>query len=760
MKELLRRRLCFFGILFLAAVWTELMLAGPPEDTYDLYSGERVIVTGKVSRKEIKTNSYAVYLSDVHIAEGSGDAGAGSEKNRSYKDLCDGARSVDLGLVCYLSTDGRTDADLPYMGAWVRVEGKISEFRRATNPGQFDMKNYYLYKGYGANMYIDTWEEVSESYSFYREWLWRLRCFFGSVYDLIMDPDDAGVMRAMILGDKSELSDDIKELYRMNGIAHILAISGLHISIIGFGLYKLLRRTTMPVTPSVCVSALVLLSYAEMTGQGTSTVRAVTMFIIMTGADILRRSYDLPTALVVSALTCIITSPYELMTSGFWMSYMAVGGAAVFYPAVKQKIRIENRHLKTVLSALGSGVCVTVFTMPLIALSYYEIPVYSVLLNLAVIPLMTVLMVMGVLSLAAGCISADAGCIMAIPCHLVMSLYSFLCEAIEQLPFHNYICGAPVAWQVAVFYGIIILVIAYGKKMKLYERILAMPVALAVLFCRLSSGFFVTMLDVGQGDGICVSSEETVCMIDGGSSSKKDLFKYTIMPFLKYKGYSRVDCWFISHPDSDHTSGLIEMLQTEDMGSIDIGRIILPDAYGACGDFEELISLADSHNVEVVYFSTGDCLTDESGLRIFCMHPDEGYRTDDVNSYSEILEVTYGTFGGIFTGDATVESEQNVLGLLTDEEMKKKLKFPEGGYQVLKVGHHGSRTSSSEEWLSWVSPSVALISAGDNNSYGHPHEDVLERLGQHGVDVFRTDESGAIMIREHKDGIEISCFCD
>lgn len=760
MKELLRRRLCFFGITFLAAVWMAFMLSGPPDDAYDSYYGERVMVSGKVSRKEIKANSYAVYLSGVRIAEVSGDSGAESKKYKSDKAIYGESRLMDSGLVCYLGTEGRTYDALPCMGEKICVEGKIGEFRIATNPGQFDMKNYYLYKGYGANMYADAWESASAEYSLYREWLWRIRCYLGNVYDSIMDPDDAGIMRAMILGDKSELSDDIKELYRMNGIAHILAISGLHISIIGFGLYKLMRRTTMPVTPAVCVSALIMLSYAEMTGQGTSTVRAVTMFLIMTGADVLRRSYDLPTALVISAMTSVLTNPYELMTSGFWMSYMAVGGVAIFYPAVKQKIRIEDRYLRAVLSAVCSGICVTVFTMPLIALSYYEIPVYSVLLNLAVIPLMTVLMLTGLLALAVGCISTAAGCIMALPCHLVMSMYSFLCETIDKLPFHNYICGVPSALQVALFYGILILVIAYGKKLKLYQRILAMPVALAVLLYRLPSDFSVTMLDVGQGDGICVSSEKTVCMIDGGSSSKKDLFKYTIMPFLKYNGYSKVDCWFISHPDSDHTSGLIEMLETEDMGGIEIGRIILPDAYGVHDDCGELISLADSHNVEVVYFSSGAQLSDESGMRILCLHPDEGYRTDDVNSYSEVLEVSHGSFAGIFTGDATVESEENVFEILEDEGIRESLKYPDGGYPVLKVGHHGSHTSSGEKWLSWVSPSIALISVGENNSYGHPHEDVLERLGQHGADVFRTDESGAVTIKEHKDGIEISCFCD
>ena len=161
MKELLRRRLCFFGITFLSAVWMAFMLSGPPDDAYDSYYGERVMVSGKVSRKEIKANSYAVYLSGVRIAEVSGDSGAESKKYKSDKAIYGESRLMDSGLVCYLGTEGRTYDALPCMGERICVEGKIGEFRIATNPGQFDMKNYYLYKGYDANMYADAWESAS-----------------------------------------------------------------------------------------------------------------------------------------------------------------------------------------------------------------------------------------------------------------------------------------------------------------------------------------------------------------------------------------------------------------------------------------------------------------------------------------------------------------------------------------------------------------------------------------------------------------------
>jgi competence protein ComEC len=196
------------------------------------------------------------------------------------------------------------------------------------------------------------------------------------------------------------------------------------------------------------------------------------------------------------------------------------------------------------------------------------------------------------------------------------------------------------------------------------------------------------------------------------------------------------------------------MLMTDDMGGIAISSIVLPDAKGAAEDCAEIIALADKHGIPVVFFSAGDEAyvgMSQNDMHILCLHPVAGYDTDDINSYSQVLEISCGEFEGISTGDATAESERKILEQIKNTDLGSKMKNPADGIDVLKAGHHGSSTSSTDEWLKFVRPKKVIISCGKNNPYGHPHRDVLDRLEGMGCDILRTDEMGAVVIGEDKD---------
>ena len=789
MEIFMKRPLCAGCLFFLILVWLGLRWLGPPENPYGDHAGETVTITGVVEWKEEKNGKQLFYLKDVRFSDGR------SQEKREYENEKTMGR---IGLICNLSENGV----LPPLGSCVAVRGRMSLYQKATNPGEFDLYEYYLYKGYGAKLAVQEWIPVADHYEEWKEGLWQLRRFFGKIYDACLPEEDAGVMKAMLLGDKGELSSDIKDLYRVNGISHILAISGLHISILGIGLYKSLRKATLPIFPAAAAALFLMVNYAVLTGASTSTVRAVIMFGLMAGADVERRSYDLPTALALSAACTVFFDPYELMLSAFWMSYIAVAGIAIFYPAFLEGIRFGRDLRSKVLQALSGSLAVTVFTLPLILQSYYETPVYSVLLNLIVIPLMSVLMVCGLLVLLLGSIALPAGILAGLPCHGILKLYSLLCGFLRKLPYHTCIAGCPSAIQMlltSLLFGSVFLLgrrfvlrmagyvherggeeAWYGQMLrkiggeKIYSKkpetnirrlflwrsgfVLA---AVLLLLVRFRPQTVVTFLDVGQGDGICFESPDLTVMLDGGSTSKDALFRYQLEPFLKYRGISKIDFWFITHPDTDHCSGLIEMLSDGSSSSgktksgIVIGAIVLPDACGAREDFAELIALAESHGISVLWNAAGSVLQGEQ-LRFVCLHPESGYVTGDVNSYSQVLEVIGGGFTGIFTGDATIESEMAILQGFeneTDHEgdtasagSRYKLMRPPDGYFCLKLGHHGSHTSSSQEFLEWVSPRIAVVSCGLRNSYGHPHADVMERVEAMGCDIYRTDHSGCITI--------------
>lgn len=741
----MRRPLCMACLFFLLLVRLLLHIAGEPADEYETMEGNDVVLYGKVSEKELKTGRIVFVMSEVSTSGG-------------------GEPVSEHRLVCYPAEESL----MPRIGSRIKVSGRLWMYKRATNPGQFDTRAYYLYKNTGAGLSVGCWEYTDERYSIYRESIWNMRLILGRIYEHIFSEKDSSVMKAVALGDKSELDAGLKELYRVNGIAHILAISGLHISILGMGLYRGLRKLTVPVTPAAGAAAILMFNYAMLVGAGTSTVRAVIMFIIMCAADAERRSYDLPTALALSAASTVFFNPYELMLAGFWMSYMAVAGIAIYFPMLVRGLKKQEGIRKKIFDSICGGAAVSMFTMPLIVYNYFEVPLYSVFLNLLVIPLMGVLMVSGILALIAGMISLKAGMVCALPAHYVLKVYDGLCTKIARLPGHSIITGSQGSLRLVLAYVLFISVILMNRRfIKRYlkdsfmerktaavtdaemlpARILVSVLAVFVTVIGVEEPFKLTFLDVGQGDGICIDTAAGTVMTDCGSTSEEELYKYTLLPFLKHQGIAEIDSWYLSHPDADHISGIADMLK-DDNCNIRIRRLILPDAKGAAEDFAEITAAAERRGCEVIYAHAGQVLK-LGEMMITNLHPSQGYTCEDVNEYSQIMLLEYEKLSVMLTGDATVDSEAAVL----------KSRLP-GQVDILKAGHHGSHTSSSAEWLRALSPEVTVISCGRNNRYGHPHADVLERLEALGSRVYRTDRNGCITVTFAGGSADLRSFLD
>lgn len=738
---MIRRPLCAVSFACIAVIFLWIWIKGPPEADVSAWTDRKLLISGTVSGKEIRGETQVIYLSNIAFCD---------KESSDQEDSFQSINTDDTyGLICYMQQAA------PPMGATVLLTGEMSAFDIATNPGEFDRRKYYLLQGYCGKAAVEEMISVSYDYDVFREGLYRFRCYLASVLDAALNEQDASVMRAMLLGEKSQIDRDIKTLYQANGIAHILAISGLHISMIGVGLYQCFKRLAFPVYASAGLSVLLMVAYAVMTGESTSTIRAVVMFGFMVMAVCVRRSYDLPTALSVAALCTVLSQPSVLYQSGFWMSYLAVFGVAVLHPALLEGIDIKDKKLHALCSVVLGGLCVNLATLPVMLMSYYEYPIYSILINLLVIPLMSVLLASGLLTLAAGCIFLPLGKLAGFIVHAILYIYECVCGAAMNLPGRSWIAGAPGIGKLLMFYGVLIIVAMSGKKigrkklrrMKVHIRFLLIAAAILMMGMRTDAGLRVTILDVGQGDGICIRAEGITCMIDGGSSSKANLAEYQLEPFLKHEGISEIDYWFITHPDLDHCSGYQEMMEMGTENAITVHTLVLPDAYGIRESCAELIALAQANGVQVLLMSGGESIR-AGKLGLTVLHPREGYRTEDVNESSLVISVEYEDFCGIFTGDASAESEREVIRYWEEHGSRP--------VQLLKVGHHGSSTSTSEAFVEYCAPRVAVISCGKNNRYGHPHEEVMERLERYGCEVYRTDEGGAVsmFIRDGKMWIE------
>lgn len=632
------------------------------------------------------------------------------------------------------------------IGKIICVKGTVTPFEGARNPGNFDRQLYYAKQNIYGFVWSDSILSVSGEENLWLETLYQIRRAWKAILSEYVSEENEEVLSAMLLGEKSAIDAELKEQYQKAGISHVLAISGLHISFIGLGVYKWIRRMGASYISAGILAGLILSTYVLMIGFSVSVIRAYVMLLFRIGADMSGRVYDMITALMVSAALLVWYQPLYLADGAFYMSHGAILGILILLP-VLQKVFWEKRYLR---GALG-GIAVHVALLPVLLWFYFEIPTYSVIINLAIIPLMSWVLGLGMLGSLLCFIRIPAGKFFLVGCDWILHLFSRMSEACCRLPCSRVVFGKPNWWEVVIYYALLIGFVLCARRCKDKKRILGLrwvgvlaAVFLLVMFAKLPDGKVqITMLDVGQGDCIFVKGPKGgTYLIDGGSSDVEELAKYRIEPFLESQGVGRLDYVFISHGDLDHYSGIKEMLNRQMFG-VEICNLVLPSNYKQDKALLEISHLAMENDVNVVVIQAGQSVT-EGNLKVECLQPDKNERSLEGNAGSMVLSVTFGHFDMLFTADVEEEGEEQLIRNLSGRT-----------YDILKVSHHGSKYATTEELLRYIKPKMAWISAGENNSYGHPHEETLKRLEKIRCKVLQTTEYGAILVETDGDFIDI-----
>ncbi|MDE7422917.1 MAG: DNA internalization-related competence protein ComEC/Rec2 [Lachnospiraceae bacterium] len=677
-----------------------------------------------------------------------------------------------------------TDTNNLKIGNKICLTGTLQKFQEGTNPGQFNEYLYYKSNNIDYKIFGESLQIIHKKYDFLGENFRKIREKFSKVYQDILG-EDAGIICAMVLGEKSAIDIDTKELYQKNGIAHILAISGLHITMIGMFLYKILKKLYLPNETVIPLAILALILYAKMTDAGISTNRAVLMLAISLFAKLLGRTYDLITAMCISGSITLLQMPLQIANSGFLLSYGAVFAIAVVYPVFRDIFLPDERERKklqkktsvlqldllffhkkdveekretarkkaarqVILKLLDGfllSFSINLVTIPVILYFYFDLPIYSIFLNLCILPFLSLLLGMGIIAGCIGSFSISFGIFLGGSIHGILRLYEQLCNIFLQLPCSIITLGRPDKFTCMLYYGgLFIFLICYSYFQKKWVIIFCLSM-LSVFYMPNPSCLTVTMLDVGQGDGILIeNSTGKIFFIDGGSTSVKQLGKYRISPCLKSKGISSIDYACVTHLDQDHISGLTELMEGCDTtGNIKINHLVLPDTSLKDEAYQNMVQLAADKNIPVIYLKKGDKLMD-GDLKFTCLHPYPEFITNDRNNYSTVLWMQYGNMDMLFTGDVSDEGEDAIT----------ESGLPE--CEVLKVAHHGSKYTSSEKFLEQVLPKYAIISAGENNRYGHPHKEALERLEEIGTKTFCTIDYGAIVLQTDGNKLKMSWF--
>ncbi len=793
----LRRPLCLACMLFVLCLYA---LTDPPEPSWDVDGAKGMTVTavGTVTERQVKNDTYQVFLKDVGFSLPGGPGAADLFPERS------------TGISVQLS-DSESAGRSVRLGARLEVRGVFEPFEAPSYEGGFDYRMYYMIRGYEGRLKRARILGASRGYTVVFESLRRCRERAMEVLYENMSEEDAGLVGAMTLGDKTGLDADIRELYQLAGISHVLALSGLHIASVGLALLTLLRKSGIPLRISAAVSGTLIGVYAILTGLSVSTLRAMIMFGLSVTALVIGRTYDLLSSAAASAILILLESPYYIYDTGFLLSFGAVVGIACIYPILtgipavamlEQKDGGGAGRIKKMLIWLYRSVCVTVSvciaTLPVMGYGFMQISVFSFAVNLIVIPLMGLVLITGFAGIFIGCTGMQPTVILKIT-HYILQLYKSLADRSSKIPGNIVLLGRPSKGRIITYVVIITIAIIAGnirgikrinnaihpkrktcvnqtgrhnfKNNNGYPKIgpnkityiietalerrknrrsaymkpvlfLTLTViATAVLTYQTRDELEIRNVDVGQGDCALIWGENVpTIMIDGGSSDIRQVAKYRIVPVLKANRIKTVDCCFLTHMDSDHVSGVLEMLE-DDMCCIDIRKVVISEASLLADadneNMKRLLKASERGSTDVVTIFKGERIR-AGEVDITCLSPPQkiSQAAFDPNDASIVLRLQSAgsrDFSALFTGDISAVTESMIAKDITD-------------CVYLKVAHHGSRTSSSDDFIKRAKAEVAVISVGESNSYGHPAPEVISRLQKGGANIYRTDEDGEVIV--------------
>ena len=645
-------------------------------------------------------------------------------------------------------------------GMHVRLEGMLVLPELPRNPGQFNRRIYESGKKIDFYLENPTVLEVKEQRSGAREVVEIWKTEMMNRCEKIYPDEEAGILEAMLFGEKSELSGDIKELYQAAGISHVLVISGLHISLLALAVAGVLRRLGFPMPVWVILSVGVLAGYGILIGQPTTAVRALLMFFVLQGARLLGRSYDLLSALAFAGILMLLDNPDLILDGGCRLSFCAVIGVGWYvseknkiFRSIGEKEKRKNRgkggkgsNAGAILENIRAGWYLWLFTLPVMLDTFYQVSVVGILWNLVAIPLLPVIIASGGLGVVLAGWNIFLGSLAGSPAYGMLQLYQEIGNISEKLPVGMWTPGQPSKPVIAGYYLVIFLLVLVEKQLIKREKrwkirkifpgmeLCSMLLLLLLMAHPWQQREKITFLDVGQGDASLLQSGGQILLLDGGSTSQKNVGTYVILPYIKQQGISCLEAIVLTHTDQDHINGVTEVLEEGKKGWLTVKNLMYPYWMEGTEQGKQLKKLAEEAGASCRKIRAGDRLTIGKAEAVV-LYPKEQEKIAEPNAGSLVLFWKWEGVRAMFTGDLPEEKEREVLQNLP-------------ACEILQVGHHGSATSTCREFLEQVQPSLAVISCAMKNRYGHPSPDTVDRLKKTGCEIRYTMRSGAITIRK------------
>lgn len=723
-------------------------------------SNDEVILFGKVISNRVEkeyNNSYIIKIKSIEI------------NNKKYNFIFDKICMVNI------KKDKENENSIQYLDN-IYLKGTYLKPTNLRNYKGFDYREYLKSKNSIGTIKSEKFEVIKNKYKkisilYYINEI-KLHCI--NNINKNMSVNSANIIFAFIFGEKENMEKNELSYFENAEVSHMLAVSGTHVTYLIVLTDIIFKNIKINIKTKRKILIVILIIFIFITNSSISVLRACIMGIMTICASLLHRKNNIYNNLAFSNIFILIINPYNILNLGFIFSYLGTIGILIFSDDVKklvEKMKLKYKIFKFIIETVLVTLSANSMIIPIIIYKYKKLNLIFILSNLILSPFLGIIMIMGLIVVVISIIINPIQISILKILEVVIGIFLFLVKIISKIQFFNYrilhinifdlfiyYCALCILKMWIIIrkkqdkegfnnYDLNIIEKKYIEKIKLIKKWMIIIIVFifmfketVILINNIDQDLNIYFIDVGQGDSTLIQSKGKNVLIDAGGNMKSDydIGEKVLYPYLNARNIRCLDYVIISHFDADHCNGLNYIIE-----KIKIKNLIISEQASISEEYKKIIKKCINKKVNIIKVKSNDFIKITSKLVFEILHPQDKFMDDGkggLNVNSIVAKLRYKNkkeeFTMLFTGDIEVEAEKYLV-----DNYKEKIKS-----DFIKIAHHGSKTSSTEEFLDAVNGKVALIGVGDNNKFGHPNASVLDRLNKK-YKIYRTDKNGEIIIK-------------
>ena len=629
--------------------------------------------------------------------------------------------------------------DIPSMkyGDSLYIEGEFKQPEEARNYKGYNYKQYLKTKKIIGTVELEKAKILKSSNG---SFIHNIQKYIKDTRNGTLTDEEGNLLLAILLGDKDKLSEDIQESFKTSNLSHMLAVSGAHVSYIILGLTYVLQNSIIGKKNGKIVCIIFLLAFMAITNFTPSVTRACIMAILTLFSSIIYRKSDVYTNISVVALITLIFNPYSLLDLGFQLSYGGTIGIIIFIKRIQEK-KSNSKVINYIKQMALVSIYANIIIIPIMMYHFNTVSFTFIISNIMASPILGIIVITGFLFIITSITAKPLTRLIAIFIKPILSILIKISQICSKLPFSNILVVTPYMFNVISYYAIILYCIKSKKnnKCKIIICLLIVLILINFIIYIFPQKLRIFFIDVGQGDStLIITPDKKTVLIDGGGSDSFDVGEKVLLPYLLDRRILKIDYVLISHFDTDHCGGILTIME-----KVKVKNIIISEQAEHSENYERFKKLMIHKKIRLIEVKKGDKIKIGRYSEFKILFPTSRLLSENpLNNNSIVAQFNYNNFKMLFTGDIEKLAEQQIL----------KTEKAEIRADILKVAHHGSKTSSIPEFIKAVRPKIALIGVGKNNTFGHPNQQTIKNLENIKCRIYRTDLQGEIIIKIDQKG--------